>query len=114
VNYFHEYFLAQLIVHSSDVETFFQPSIDCIVNVVMEQRKLSESPISVCQEDCCMDLGLIVIQHVVLVGGFAASDWLFENVQSSLVPVGLNVIRPENHVRVSHPHSLFFKINFSI
>jgi hypothetical protein len=39
-----------------------------------------------------------VIQHVVLVGGFAASDWLFENVQSSLAPSGLNVLRPENYV----------------
>ncbi|KAF8805109.1 hypothetical protein BYT27DRAFT_7192750 [Phlegmacium glaucopus] len=72
----------QLKLLGSDVEAFFQPSIDCIVNAVMEQRKISESPIS----------------HVVLVGGFAASDWLFDSVKSSLASVGLNVLRPENYV----------------
>jgi hypothetical protein len=32
------------------------------------------------------------------VGGFAASDWLFSKVHELLTPVGLNVVRPENHV----------------
>ena len=38
------------------------------------------------------------IQHVVLVGGFAASDWLFEKVQISLAQAGLDVLRPDSHV----------------
>jgi hypothetical protein len=43
-------------------------------------------------------------QHVVLVGGFAASDWLFSKVFELLTPLGINIVRPENHVWV------FFKI----
>jgi len=39
-------------------------------------------------------------QHVILVGGFAASDWLFNKVRDKLIPHGLNIIRPENHVSV--------------
>jgi hypothetical protein len=39
-------------------------------------------------------------QHVVLVGGFAASDWLFTQVRNKLLSHGLNIIRPENHVSV--------------
>jgi len=34
----------------------------------------------------------------VLVGGFAASDWLYEKVQEELKPLGFKVTRPENHV----------------
>ena len=43
---------------------------------------------------------ILYFQHVVLVGGFAASDWLFSKVYELLTPVGLNVVRPENHVWV--------------
>jgi len=34
----------------------------------------------------------------VLVGGFSASDWLLAKVLEVLTPLGLNIIRPENHV----------------
>jgi len=37
-----------------------------------------------------------VSQHVVLVGGFADSDWLFEKVRTTLTQRGLAVIRPES------------------
>ena len=40
----------------------------------------------------------LYFQHVVLVGGFAASDWLFYKLHDLLAPVGLNVVRPDNHV----------------
>ena len=82
------------------MQNFFQPSVDCIVNAVLGQRNMSETPISVCCKDSCVNLNSVyrAIQHVVLVGGFAASDWLFENLQSSLAPAGLNVLRPENYV----------------
>ena len=36
----------------------------------------------------------------MLVGGFAASNWLYIKVLESLKPLGLNVLRPENHVYV--------------
>ncbi|KAF8901884.1 hypothetical protein CPB84DRAFT_1776920 [Gymnopilus junonius] len=72
----------QLKLSGSDVAQFFEPSIKCIVNAVQEQRKTSHHKIS----------------HVVLVGGFAASDWLFNSVFNPLQKLGLNVVRPENHV----------------
>ena len=82
------------------MQNFFQPSIDCIVTAVLGQQNMSETPISVRCKDSCVNLNSVyrAIQHVVLVGGFAASDWLFENLQSSLAPAGLNVLRPENYV----------------
>jgi hypothetical protein len=38
------------------------------------------------------------LQHVILVGGFAASDWLFEQVSTILKKKGFVVMRPETHV----------------
>ncbi|KAH9485815.1 Heat shock 70 kDa protein 12B [Psilocybe cubensis] len=72
----------QLKLQGSDVALFFEPSVDCIVKAVLEQRKSAHKPIS----------------HVVLVGGFAASDWLFNKITEALTPSKLNIIRPENHV----------------
>jgi hypothetical protein len=66
----------------SDIAQFFQPSIGCIVKAVLEQKSSAHKKIS----------------HVVLVGGFAASDWLFTRVHELLNPLGLNVVRPGNHV----------------
>ena len=56
----------------------------------------------------CLEL---VLQHVVLAGGFAASDWLFNKVHEKLLPHGLNTIRPENYVFVRVPWS-WYRINF--
>jgi len=39
-----------------------------------------------------------MISHVVLLGGFAASDWLFSKVNELLSPLGLDIVRPENFV----------------
>jgi len=52
------------------------------VTAVLEQRRTTHKPIS----------------HVILVGGFAASDWLFTQVQAKLAPYGLTFFRPDNHV----------------
>jgi hypothetical protein len=38
------------------------------------------------------------LQHVVLVGGFSANDWLFEQIKQSLASQSLTVIRPETHI----------------
>jgi hypothetical protein len=72
----------QLKLLGTDVALFFEPSVDCIVKAVLEQRKTAHKPIS----------------HVVLVGGFAASDWLFNKVNDALSKAHLNILRPENHV----------------
>jgi hypothetical protein len=92
-----------LNVFRSDVAEFFQPSIDCIVKAVHEQKKIAHKTISVSFHTTFFKYRfpynfLLYFQHVVLVGGFAASDWLFNKVYQSLTPLGLNIVRPENRV----------------
>ncbi|KAJ2917220.1 hypothetical protein MD484_g3186, partial [Candolleomyces efflorescens] len=72
----------QLKLSGEDVASFFESSVNCVINAVKEQKKMSHKPVS----------------HIVLVGGFAASDWLFSKVEEGLGPEGVTVIRPENHV----------------
>ncbi|KAF5315547.1 hypothetical protein D9611_004835 [Ephemerocybe angulata] len=72
----------QLKLSGEQVGGFFEPSIKCIVDAIKDQTKTAHKHIS----------------HVVLVGGFASSDWLFAQVQTRLAPNGLNVIRPEIYV----------------
>lgn len=72
----------QMKLAGSDVATFFEPSIACIVAAVKDQLKTAHKTIS----------------HVILVGGFAASDWLYNEVKTRLVSHGLNVVRPEIYV----------------
>jgi len=91
----------QLKLLGSDVAKFFEPSVDCIVNAVLEQRRMAHKPISVCHLVPLIAIFLeLGFQHVVLVGGFAASDWLFNEVHQKLLPHGLNIVRPQNHVSV--------------
>ena len=89
-------------VFRTDIAQFFQPSIDCIVNAVLEQKNNAHKTISVSLFSSLFKylfpIHLPYFQHVVLVGGFAASDWLFSKVYESLTPLGLNIVRPENHV----------------
>ena len=85
----------------TDLAQFFQPSIDCIVNGVLEQKDNAHKTISVSlylSFFSSISLHLLYFQHVVLVGGFAASDWLYSKVHELLTPHGLNIFRPENHV----------------
>lgn len=82
----------------SEVAAFFEPSVKCIVNAVVEQRKSAHKGISVRLLHYLYPMIPIFLQHVVLVGGFSASDWLFEKANEALKPMGLNVIRPANHV----------------
>ncbi|PPR01390.1 hypothetical protein CVT24_006228 [Panaeolus cyanescens] len=72
----------QLKLKGTDVATFFEPSIQCIIDAVKEQRDSAHGNFS----------------HVVLVGGFAASDWLYNVVSSELKKSGFSVVRPDHHV----------------
>ncbi|EDR07861.1 uncharacterized protein LACBIDRAFT_298114 [Laccaria bicolor S238N-H82] len=72
----------QLKILGSDVASFFDPSVQCILKAVEEQRNASHDDIS------C----------IFLVGGFAASDWLFSRLKNALEPRGLSVCRPDRHV----------------
>ncbi|TEB36989.1 hypothetical protein FA13DRAFT_1787269 [Coprinellus micaceus] len=72
----------QLKFSGSDVAKFFEPSIKCILTTVEEMLRM----------------GTHHITHVVLVGGFGASDWLFKQLQKELGSQGLKVVRPELYV----------------
>lgn len=58
-------------------------------------------------KDCCQSSSKFVsvaayyevtFQHILLVGGFASSDYLYNRLQALLEPSGFRVVRPENHV----------------
>ncbi|EAU91820.1 hypothetical protein CC1G_04587 [Coprinopsis cinerea okayama7 len=68
-------------VFASVVAGFFEPSIKCIVGAVEEQMANRHYPIST----------------VFLVGGFAASDWLYNQVKNRLERRGVKVFRPDTH-----------------
>ena len=46
------------------------------------------------------------IQAIFLVGGFAASDWLYSQLKEQLAPLDLAVLRPDTHVYVPFKFSL--------
>ncbi|PCH36683.1 hypothetical protein WOLCODRAFT_157381 [Wolfiporia cocos MD-104 SS10] len=71
----------QMLLTGSEVVEFFEPSITLIVDTVLEQR--FDSPVSV--------------TTVFLVGGFAASPWLFSQLQLALQRAGLTLSRPDGH-----------------
>ncbi|KAF6748632.1 hypothetical protein DFP72DRAFT_971163 [Ephemerocybe angulata] len=72
----------RLTMDGSDVASFFKPSVDCIVAAVKKQSAAA----------------LVPIRSVFLVGGFSASQWLFDQVQAQIEPLGITVSRPDSHV----------------
>ncbi|KJA20620.1 hypothetical protein HYPSUDRAFT_141909 [Hypholoma sublateritium FD-334 SS-4] len=72
----------QLKLQGADVALFFQPPISCIAKAVQDQRQTAHKN----------------IHHVILVGGFAASDYLLVQLTEALRPAGLSIVRPESHV----------------
>ncbi|KAI6119939.1 hypothetical protein EDD16DRAFT_1476965 [Pisolithus croceorrhizus] len=71
-----------LKLDKDDVVEFFKPSIDCIVNAVKEQRRTAKKTFST----------------VFLVGGFAASDWLYNQIEISMKSLGVKFFRPDSNV----------------
>ncbi|KAJ7755461.1 hypothetical protein B0H16DRAFT_715359 [Mycena metata] len=67
---------------SDIVAGFFKPSLDAILRSVTTQCETSEVPIS----------------SVLLVGGFAASEWLHSELKKHLNSQNLEVFRPDSHV----------------
>lgn len=72
----------QLKLKGTDVATFFEPSITSITKAIDAQRAASKKTVST----------------VFLVGGFAASDWLFLKIQEHTNLLGLTLARPDSHV----------------
>ncbi|KAI0773051.1 hypothetical protein BD413DRAFT_656213 [Trametes elegans] len=71
----------QLMLTGPEMESFFKPSLDSIVSAIQRQRQTASRPIST----------------IFLVGGFAASPWLYSNLQQVVKDVGLTLCRPDTH-----------------
>ncbi|KAJ2922255.1 hypothetical protein H1R20_g14829, partial [Candolleomyces eurysporus] len=64
------------------IATCFEPSVACVIEAIKLQKQTAHFP----------------IESVFLVGGFSASDWLFEKVRDAIQPLGIGVFRPEDYV----------------
>ncbi|KAG2049397.1 hypothetical protein BDR06DRAFT_961567 [Suillus hirtellus] len=71
----------QLKLAGQDVADLFEPSIEAIIEAFEQQRRAASIPINL----------------VCLVGGFAASDWLFARLQEYFIPLGISFCRPDAH-----------------
>ncbi|KAE9395089.1 hypothetical protein BT96DRAFT_163469 [Gymnopus androsaceus JB14] len=72
----------QMKIPGPDVARFFEPSIKAALKAVVKQRSDARKTIT----------------SVFLVGGFAASPWLFSKLRDGLQPLGLSIHRPDTHV----------------
>ncbi|EKM77785.1 hypothetical protein AGABI1DRAFT_121858 [Agaricus bisporus var. burnettii JB137-S8] len=77
----------QLRLDGHVIAKFFEPSIRCIVDAVIEQKRLASKPVAT----------------VFLVGGFAASDYLFSELEQRLMRQGFKVCRPDPHLNKAVP-----------
>lgn len=78
----------QLKLLGSDVAVFFEPSLQCIVKAINEQSAASGTKIS----------------SILLVGGFAANNWLFTKLKSTFAANGIDVSRPDRHINKTVPN----------
>ncbi|KAJ8585555.1 hypothetical protein M405DRAFT_745130 [Rhizopogon salebrosus TDB-379] len=72
----------QLKLAGFDVADLFEPSVKAIITGFEQQRRAASTPVNI----------------VFLVGGFAASDWLFAGLQGYFKPRGISFCRPDGHV----------------
>ncbi|TFK64289.1 hypothetical protein BDN72DRAFT_881586 [Pluteus cervinus] len=72
----------QLKLPGNEVERLFQPPVDEIVKSIQDLRQSATKPITA----------------LFLVGGFAASDYIFNRLEEILSPSGLKVLRPDGHL----------------
>ncbi|GJE90679.1 HSP70 family protein [Phanerochaete sordida] len=71
----------QLTLEGVDVAGFFQASIDGIADAVRQQLKLASETVNI----------------AFLVGGFAASPWLYAKLKNVLTSMDMDLSRPDNH-----------------
>ncbi|OAX34644.1 hypothetical protein K503DRAFT_803418 [Rhizopogon vinicolor AM-OR11-026] len=72
----------QLKLTGQDIAGLFEPSVKAITEAFEQQKRVASTPVN----------------FVFLVGGFAASDWLFARLQEYFQPLGINFCRPDGHV----------------
>ncbi|KAF9533884.1 hypothetical protein CPB83DRAFT_757006 [Crepidotus variabilis] len=70
----------QLRLTGNEVANLFEPSVDAAVTTIKRQIEASNG----------------IIRSVFLVGGYAASPWLFSQLQERLAPAGVTVNRPDS------------------
>lgn len=74
-----------VVIPGARVATFFKPSLDAIMDAIVAQLSEAKSKSH-------------AISAVYVVGGFAASDWLFRSLQEELRDLGIKICRPEHHM----------------
>ncbi|KAJ3798083.1 hypothetical protein GGU11DRAFT_782338 [Lentinula aff. detonsa] len=72
----------QMKIAGLTMARFFQPSINTISKAIVDQRRDARK----------------VITTVLLVGGFAASPWMFSKLKDTFQQLGLSIYRPDTHV----------------
>ncbi|KAJ3738778.1 hypothetical protein DFH05DRAFT_1553084 [Lentinula detonsa] len=72
----------QMKIAGLTMARFFQPSIDTISEAIVDQRRDARK----------------VITTVLLVGGFAASPWMFSKLKDTFQQLGLSIYRPDTNV----------------
>ncbi|KAF9465194.1 hypothetical protein BDZ94DRAFT_1307344 [Collybia nuda] len=77
----------QLKISGHIIAKFFEKAISCIKEAITEQSSNA----------------LLEIKAVFLIGGFAASDWLFSQLKDFLEPLGLDFCRPDSHLNKAVP-----------
>ncbi|KAI0824346.1 hypothetical protein BC628DRAFT_1322650 [Trametes gibbosa] len=73
----------QLTLSGNDMESFFKPSFEAIIESMQKQRQSAGVPLTA--------------STVFLVGGYAASPWLKAALQGKLNALGLRLFRPDSH-----------------
>ncbi|TFK64304.1 hypothetical protein BDN72DRAFT_861491 [Pluteus cervinus] len=86
----------RLKLNGVDIATFFQSSIECITKTILNHRRNHD------------------IRAVFLVGGFAASDWLFHSVQDSLKNFDVVLSRPDGHLNKAVADARIAKFDFGV
>jgi len=71
-----------LKLSGTDIATFFDSSIDCIINSVKDQRKFLRKRAT----------------HVVFIGELSASEWIHTRISEAFKPLGYSVIRPGYYI----------------
>ncbi|KAI1793701.1 hypothetical protein LXA43DRAFT_201572 [Ganoderma leucocontextum] len=78
----------QLTLSGSEMASFFRPALDSIFDVIKGQRG-GASP---------------ALSTVFLVGGFAASPWLYSSLKEKLKARGVALYRPDSHTNKAVAH----------
>ncbi|KAH9850843.1 hypothetical protein C2E23DRAFT_869587 [Lenzites betulinus] len=88
----------QLTLSGQDMESFFKPSLDAIIESMQKQRQSAGVPLTT----------------VFLVGGYAASPWLNAALQTKLKGLGLRLFRPDSNTSkaVAEGAVMFYLENF--